>query len=256
MKKHLRAISLFAGLAMCLAIASTAAAVVTICPDAVPNNGKNAVDYDWTPAQIAEFVKQPWTKDELRRMGEGNYILNKSLYQKKHLGDNLTPAQLYENGRNVWFPQMMQYGVGMSMKDFKKIWIDEGKWKDPNHYFIDTRMESEWEQAHPLGAIRVDTGLAYWQIHTVVPKQNATVYLMCKSGSPDNGGDRGALIKRMMIDMGYTGPIYNLTDGFRGWCELGYPVINRHGQFTHIKGTFQQADPYQDPNKKGIKVGV
>ena len=256
MKKHLRAISLFAGLAMCLAIASTAAAVVNICPDSVPNNGKNASDYDWTPAQIAEFVKQPWTAAELAKMGEGNYVLNKSLYKPKHTGDNLTPAQLYENGRSVFMPWTFQYGVGMSMKNFKRIWIDEGKWKDPDHFFLDLRMESEWEQAHPLGAKRLDTGLVYWQITSLVPKQNATVYLMCKSGSPDNGGNRGAIVKRAMIDMGYTGKIYNLTDGFRGWCELGYPVFNRHGQFTHIKGTFQQADPYDDTTKKGIKVGI
>jgi hypothetical protein len=62
-------------------------------------------------------------------------------------------------------------------------------------------------------------------------------------------------MKKHMIDMGYTGEIYNLTDGFRGWLENGYPMLNRHGHFKLIPGTFQQADPYKEAIKeKGSKI--
>ena len=45
--------------------------------------------------------------------------------------------------------------------------------------------------------------------------------------------------KRLMIDMGYSGPIINVTDGFRGWLEDGYPVLNSHGLMVLVPGTFQ-----------------
>lgn len=236
-----------------IVFAGSGFAKVMIAPAKLPND-KYARDVDWTPAQVEKFVKQPWSKEELALMGEGAYVLNKGLYNsKRHTGPNLTKKQLYENGRNVWLPIMWQYGIGINMKTFKKIWIDEGKWKDPNHIMLDLRMETEYNQGHVPGAIWVDTGLDYWLLPHVAPKGNATYYLQCKSGAPDNGGIRGALVKRHMIDMGYTGEIYNLTDGFRGWIELGYPIINRHGQFTLVPGTFQKPDPYKGVDK-GSKI--
>lgn len=201
--------------------------------------------YDWSMDEVQKFVKQPWDKESVEKMGVGAYVLNKELWNaQRHTGDNLTSKQLYENGRNVWLPVMWQYGVGMNMKEFKKIWVDEGKWKDPNHVLLDVRMESEFDQGHIPGAVRLDTGLDYWFLPKFAPNANATYYLQCKSGAPDNGGIRGAFVRKHMIDMGYTGEIYNLTDGFRGWVELGYPIVNRHGHFTLVPGTFQKPDPY------------
>ncbi len=206
---------------------------------------------DWTPEQIRAFVNKPWTADEKAKMGGSDmgYILDKKSFPLEKLTGDLTPKQLYENGKAVWMPIMMQYGIGMNMKTFKKLWIDEGKWKDPKHQLLDIRMESEFLQGHIPGAIRLDTGLDFWYLPGLAPDQKATYYLQCKSGAPADGGIRGALVARHMRMMGYTGEIYNLTDGFRGWLELGYPVINRHGQFTLVPGTFQKPDPYFSKDK-------
>lgn len=207
---------------------------------------------DWTPEQIKKFVDKPWSSSEKAKMGSPDmgYILKKKSFPlEKHMGKNLTAKQLYENGKAIWMPIMMQYGVGMNMKTFKKAWIDEGKWKDPKHVLLDLRMESEFVQGHIPGAIRLDTGLDFWYLPGLAPDQNATYYLQCKSGAPGDGGIRGALVARHMRMMGYAGEIYNLTDGFRGWLENGYPVINRHGQFTLVPGTFQKPDPYFQKGK-------
>ena len=211
---------------------------------------------DWTRKQIEEFVKRPWTKEEkevLLGPAELGYILDKHKFTlhkvKAKKGEVLTPTQLYENGRSYWMPIMLQYGLGMNMKTFKKIWLDEGKWKDPKHILLDIRMESEFLQGHIPGAIRVDTGLDMWHLPALKYPGDATYYLQCKSGTPEDGGIRGALVARRMRIMGYTGDIYNLTDGFRGWLENGYPVVNRHGQFTLVPGTFQKPDPYFDKDK-------
>jgi len=206
---------------------------------------------DWTRKQIEEFVKRSWTAQEKELLlgpAELGYILDKHKFLLKRVkakkGEVLTPTQLYENGRSYWMPIMLQYGLGMNMKTFKKIWIDEEKWKDPKHLLLDIRMESEFLQGHIPGAIRVDTGLDMWHLPAFELPADATYYLQCKSGTPEDGGIRGALVARRMRIMGYTGDIFNLTDGFRGWLELGYPIINRHGQLKLVPGTYQKPDPY------------
>jgi len=207
---------------------------------------------DWTPKQIKQFVKRPWTKEEKEKLlgnPDMGYILNKESFPLKKVKGNLTSKQLYMNGKAVWMPIMLQYGLGMNMKIFKKIWLDEGKWKDPKHFLLDIRMESEFLQGHIPGAIRLDTGLDFWYLPGLAPDPSATYYIQCKSGAPADGGIRGALVARHMRMMGYTGPIYNLTDGFRGWLEDGYPVINRHGQFKLVPGTFQKPDPHLKKDK-------
>jgi rhodanese-related sulfurtransferase len=202
---------------------------------------------DWTKDQIKAYVNKPWTKEDKEKLlGDESlgYILDKTGFPMEKVKGNLTSKQLYMNGKAVWMPIMLQYGLGMNMKTFKKIWIDEGKWQDPKHFLLDLRMESEFLQGHVPGAIRLDTGLDFWYLPGMAPDPAATYYLQCKSGAPEDGGIRGALVARHMRMMGYTGPIYNLTDGFRGWLENGYPVINRHGQFNLVPGTFQKPDPY------------
>jgi rhodanese-related sulfurtransferase len=211
---------------------------------------------DWTRKQVEEFVKRPWTEKEKGKLlgpPDLGYILDKHKFVlhkvKAKKGEVLTPKQLYENGRSYWMPIMLQYGLGMNMKSFKKIWIDDGKWKDPNHFLLDIRMESEFLQGHIPGATRVDTGLDMWYLPILKFPADGTYYLQCKSGTPEDGGIRGALVARRMRIMGYTGDIFNLTDGFRGWLELGHPVINRHGQFKLVPGTFQKPDPYMQKGK-------
>ncbi len=194
---------------------------------------------DWTDKQLQDFSKKPWTKDELNKMGRApRYILNKTIHPRA-TGTDLSPKQLYQNGENRHRAIMFQYGVGISAKDFYKLWIEQEGYKNPKIKLIDVRQASEFAEGHVPGAIRVDTGLAYWLLPGKAPDPTATYYLMCKGGTPENGGSRGAIVKKMMIDMGYSGPIYNITDGFRGWLEDGYPVLNSHGLMVLVPGTFQ-----------------
>jgi rhodanese-related sulfurtransferase len=194
---------------------------------------------DWTDKEVQEFSKKPWTEEELKAMGrDKRYIINKTLVPR-NTGKDLTAKQMFENAQNSFRAIMWQYGIGISTKDFYKIWIEQEGWKNPKIKLLDVRQESEFQEGHVPGAIRVDTGLSYWQLQGKAPDATADYYLMCKAGTPDNGGNRGAAVKKAMIDMGYTGKILNVTDGFRGWIESGYPVINQHGLWVLVPGTFQ-----------------
>jgi len=209
---------------------------------------------DWTDQQWKDFLKKPWTKEELSKMGRPpRYILKKEENIKpRATGKVLTPEQLFQNGKNFWYPIMVQYGIGISCKDFYKLWIENEGWRDPKIRLLDIRQESEFDQAHIPGGIRVDTGLAYWQLPGRAPDSTADYYLLCKGGTPHDGGDRGGIVKRYMLQMGYSGKILNITDGFRGWIEEGYPVVNAHGLFVLVPGTFQI--PEKDSMTKAKEV--
>ena len=188
-----------------------------------------------------------WTKEQLSTMGETQL---EEYDDAPLLTGKLTKKQLNINSYKLWYREMYNYGVGkygISAKQLKKVWMDEGGWKDPNQILIDTRQIPEFQQGHIPGAIRVDSGLMPWYVTTVVPKQDATVYLMCKGGNPKVGAIRGAFWVHYMKEMGYNGKLLNIVDGFRGWAELGYPVKNNHGMWTFVPGTFQKPDPYMKP---------
>lgn len=194
---------------------------------------------DWTEQELMEFVKKPWTQDQLNAMGRApRFIITKDI-PPLQTGNNLTKEQAFSNGLRVWKAQMLQYGIGISSKDFYKVWIEQRGYQNPKSRLLDVRMESEFAQGHVPGATRVDAGLSYWMISARAPDTTADYYLMCKGGAPENGGNRGAFVKKAMIDMGYSGKILNITDGFRGWIENGFPVVNDHGLFTVVPGTFQ-----------------
>jgi len=255
---------LFIIILVAVAFTGAAFAQVKMHPDATPNTPDQLRNYEgcmftnrfnWTPEQIKEWLKQPWTPEELKKMGPPEYYMDKERVLPRHYGNNLTPRQLYENGRSVWYPIVAQYGVGISAADFKKLWIDQEKWKDPKHILLDVRNEYEFNMAHIAGAIRLDPGLDYWRMPLQASCQDCTYYLQCKGGTVGDAGDRGAFVKQRMIEMGYTGPILNITEGFRGWMEQGFPVRNFHGEFIHVKGTFQKPDPFGKAQleKPGVK---
>jgi hypothetical protein len=78
---------------------------------------------DWTPEQIKAFVNKPWTEKEKAKMGGSDmgYILDKKSFPLEKLTGDLTAKQLYKNGKAIWMPIMMQYGIGMNMKTFACI---------------------------------------------------------------------------------------------------------------------------------------
>lgn len=198
---------------------------------------------DWTEKELKAFLDKPYSPAEKAKMGdvEIEKLVPPLVYKK-----GLSTDQLFKNGMHFWMPIMLQYGIDMNSKDFHKLWIEQEGWKNPKIILVDVRQEGEYNAAHIPGAIRVDTGLFYWQSAKVglLPDPDADYYLCCKSGYPPDGGVRGALVKRMMLQMGYSGKIVNITDGFRGWMENGYPVENVHGLFNFVKGTFQKSDTY------------
>ncbi len=207
---------------------------------------------DWTEKQIQEFSKKPWTPEQLKAMGRGkNYVISKTL-NPRHTGKELTPKELFENGQNEFRAIMWQYGIGISTDDFYKLWFEQEGWKNPKIHLLDVRMESEFAGGHVPGAVRLDTGLAYWLLPSIAPDSTADYYLLCKAGTPENGSNRGAIVHKIMIDMGYSGKIINITDGFRGWVEGGYPVVNVHGLVTLVPGTF--AMPEKDSMQKEKEV--
>ncbi len=195
---------------------------------------------DWSADELKAFLAKEWTPDELNKMGrQPRYVLDKKEIKPRIVGANLKPEELYQNGKNQFMALTFQYGIGISTKDFYKIWIEQEGYKDPKKALLDLRQEWEFDQARIPGAKRLDTGLHYWQLPGVAPDATATYYLLCKSGTASNGGNRGALVKKAMLDMGYSGKIINITDGFRGWIENGFPVYNQHGLFTLVPGSFQ-----------------
>lgn len=200
----------------------------------------------------AEPVK--WTKEELSKMGD---TILEEYDDASLLTGKLTKEQLNINSKKLWYKEMHDWGVGISSKQFKKVWLDEGGWKDPKQTLIDLRQISEFQQMHIPGAVRVDTGLMPWYVTTPVPDQDQTVYIMCKGGDPKVGAIRGAFWVHYMTLMGYEGKLLNITDGFRGWMENGFPCKNNHGMWTHINGTFQKPDSYLKPQYldaiRGIK---
>jgi rhodanese-related sulfurtransferase len=194
---------------------------------------------DWTEAELMEFLKKPWTQEELNKMGRPpRYIITKDI-PPLATGPNLTKAQAFANGLRVWKAEMFQFGIGISAKDFYKIWIEDKGYQNPKIRILDVRQESEFAQGRVPGAVRVDTGLDWWTLGAVAPDLTADYYLMCKGSVPANGGNRGAFVAKAMLDMGYPGKILNITDGFRGWEENGFPIFNDHGLFTMVPGTFQ-----------------
>ena len=207
---------------------------------------------DWTEKQIQEFSKKPWTKEELQAMGRGNKCIISKALTPRHTGKELTPKELFENGQNAFRALMWQYGIGISAQDFYKLWIEQEGWKNPKIKILDVRQESEFAQGHVPGAVRLDTGLAYWMLPTIAPDSTADYYLMCKAGTCENGSNRGAIVKKIMLDMGYSGKITNITDGFRGWIEDGFPIVNMHGLLTLVPGTFQI--PEKDAMQKEKEV--
>lgn len=211
----------------------------------------------WSEKELQDYSKKPWTQEELKKMGRPpRYIIKKEIEPRITAKDGapLTSEQLYRNGQRYHRAVMLQYGIGISAKDFYNVWIEQEAFKDPKVKLLDLRMESEFAQARIPGAVRVDTGLSYWQLPGKASDPTMTYFLLCKGGDPGNGGSRGALVKMAMLQMGYTGKIYNITDGFRGWIENGYPVLNDHGMFTLVPGAFQIAE--KDASAKLKEVGA
>ncbi len=229
-----------------------AVALFMSCAFAVTSAAWATDSKDWTDKQLQEFVKKPWTQAELNAMGKApRYVIKKEIPAR--VENPTKPEELFQNGLRQWRATFLQYGIGISSKDFYKLWIEQEGWKNPKIKLLDVRMESEFDQGHIPGAIRVDTGLAWWLLPGKAADPDTTYYVQCKGGAPENGGNRGAYVKKYMMEMGYKNVI-NITDGFRGYVENGFPVVNSHGLVMLVPGTFQI--PEKDSMEKTKAIGM
>ncbi len=90
--------------------------------------------------------------------------------------------------------------------------------KGERFILIDTREESEWAKGHLPGAHHLSKGVIEREIEAAIPQKDAPIVLYC------GGGFRSALTADNLQKMGYT-DVTSLDGGWRGWKELGLPVI-------------------------------
>ncbi len=92
---------------------------------------------------------------------------------------------------------------------------------------VDVRDSEEFAAGHLPRAINISRGLLEWKIGRMVPDRNANIVVYCRTDA------RSALATEVMMEMGYTN-VKNLKGAFKAWGMAGYPIYNRHGEFTMI----------------------
>ena len=92
---------------------------------------------------------------------------------------------------------------------------------------VDVRDSEEFAAGHLPKAINISRGLLEWKIGRMVPDRNANIVVYCRTDA------RSALATEVMMKMGYTN-VKNLKGAFKAWGLAGYPIYNRHGEFTMI----------------------
>ena len=100
----------------------------------------------------------------------------------------------------------------ISIQDLKKA-IDE----EADVIILDVRTPKEYEVAHIPDAVNVPRGLLEFSIWSLVPDQQETLYVYCKTGA------RAALAAKVLNDLGYANAIAVDTGGLE-WVKAGYPV--------------------------------
>lgn len=142
-----------------------------------------------------------------------------------------TIEQIRQNVVNLWKP-LKQNQPHVNAVEFKTI-MDSGQ----KFVLLDVRTEKEYNAAHLPGAIHINRGLIEWIVPNRIQDPDARIYLYCRTGA------RSAFATRRLLEMGYTN-VTNISDAFRGWVVAGYPVYNRHGEFSLRPEAFEKKDPY------------
>ena len=88
---------------------------------------------------------------------------------------------------------------------------------DEDVIIMDVRTPKEYEVAHIPEAINAPRGLLEFSIWSLVPDQQETIYIYCKTGA------RAALATKLLNDLGYPNAIAVDTGGL-AWVQAGYPV--------------------------------
>ena len=92
---------------------------------------------------------------------------------------------------------------------------------------LDVRDSVEFDAGHLPKAMNISRGLLEYKVGIMIPDRNANIVLYCRTDA------RSALATAVLQEMGYT-KVRNMTGAFKAWGEAGYPIYNRHGEFTMI----------------------
>ena len=92
---------------------------------------------------------------------------------------------------------------------------------------LDVRDPAEFDAGHLPKAMNISRGLLEFKIGMMLPDKNAYIVVYCRTDA------RSALATAVMQEMGYTN-VRNMKGAFKAWGEAGYPIYNRHGEFTMI----------------------
>ncbi|KPJ99949.1 MAG: hypothetical protein AMJ60_03235 [Desulfobacterales bacterium SG8_35] len=92
---------------------------------------------------------------------------------------------------------------------------------------LDVRDSEEFAAGHLPRAMNISRGLLEFKVGSMIPDKNANIVLYCRTDA------RSALATAIMQEMGYTN-VRNMQGAFKAWGEAGYPIYNRHGEFTML----------------------
>ena len=92
---------------------------------------------------------------------------------------------------------------------------------------LDVRDSVEFDAGHLPKAVNISRGLLEFKVGGMLPDKNANIVVYCRTDA------RSALATAVMQEMGYTN-VKNMLGAFKAWGLAGYPIYNRHGEFTMV----------------------
>ncbi len=138
--------------------------------------------------------------------------------------------QVKKNVDNLWKP-IKESQPHVTAVEFKKI-MDSGQ----EFVLVDVRTKDEFIAAHLPGAININRGLIEWVLPGKIKDTDTKIYVYCRTGA------RSAFVTQRLLEIGYT-DVTNIYDAFKGWVVAGYPVYNKHGEFTLTTKGFEKKEP-------------
>jgi hydroxyacylglutathione hydrolase len=105
--------------------------------------------------------------------------------------------------------------AGYELKTLNQITIHELKENLDDYYVLDVRGYSEHNVSHIPGAINIHAGYLTNNLQKLPAEKQIVVH--CASG------DRSAIASSVLLCAGFNN-VSNLTCGFSGWQQAGYPV--------------------------------
>ena len=92
---------------------------------------------------------------------------------------------------------------------------------------LDVRDSVEFDAGHLPKAVNISRGLLEFKVGRMLPDKNANIVVYCRTDA------RSALATAVLQEMGYVN-VKNMLGAFKAWGLAGYPIYNRHGEFTMV----------------------